>query len=306
MWLRMADRVSLALIAAAAFTAGCSSTIEVRPAARALAPRIATVVGLPISIGWGAGPELRRIQRRTSDALIAATGGRAVIAEELVTGEDDAQVVAALRALGEDPALALTFSISVGLTGRQVSGVAPISGFIAGRSLVVDYHARVEVRQLGVADMIGSVENVTSGGPNEAEVAPSGKKRAALRAIEGAIDKAVRTFAPALYSRPRGTLIVEVPVAASKSAAQRVAALGELYPELSLDDTQALAQSRERFLIIAAGDLAALGLARGDLLGVPGGSTAASRAALARAVAHGLKPALAVERGGQRYILASR
>ena len=49
-----------------------------------------------------------------------------------------------------------------------------------------------------------------------------------------------------------------------------------------------------------------LGIARGDLLGVPGGATAASRAALARAVAHGLKPALAVERGGQRYVLAAR
>ena len=41
-------------------------------------------------------------------------------------------------------------------------------------------------------------------------------------------------------------------------------------------------------------------------LGIPGGVTPASRAALARAVAHGLKPALAVERGGQRYVLAAR
>ena len=49
----------------------------------------------------------------------------------------------------------------------------------------------------------------------------------------------------------------------------------------------------------------ALGIARGDLLGVPGGVTAASRAALVRAVARGLRPALAVERGGQRYLLAS-
>ncbi|HMC93494.1 MAG TPA: hypothetical protein VKO16_01860, partial [Polyangia bacterium] len=60
------------------------------------------------------------------------------------------------------------------------------------------------------------------------------------------------------------------------------------------------------FLVVAPGALAALGLARGDLLGVPGGQTAASRAALARAVARGQKPALAVERAGQRYILASR
>jgi hypothetical protein len=68
---------------------------------------------------------------------------------------------------------------------------------------------------------------------------------------------------------------------------------------------QELAQSRERFLVIDPGPLARLGIARGDLLGVPGGVTAASRAALARAVARGLRPALAVERDGQRYVLAS-
>ena len=93
---RMAGRL-FAVALAVVGTAGCSSTVEVRPAAESLAPSVATVVGLPLSLGWGGDADLRRIQRRTSDSLIAATGGRAVIAEELVTGEDDAAVTAALR-----------------------------------------------------------------------------------------------------------------------------------------------------------------------------------------------------------------
>ncbi len=302
----MAGRGSIAVTALVAWATGCSSSIEVRPAALALAPRIATVVGLPMSIGWGGPTELRRIQRRTSDSLIAATGGHAVIAEELVTGEDDAQVEAALRALGEDPALALSFSIGVTLGGRQVNGVSAIPGFIVGKNLVVDYHARLEVRHLGAGDVIGAVETVATGAPNEPEVAANGDKHAAMQAIDSAIEKAIRTFAPRLVSPTRATLIVEVPFGASGSAAQRLAALGDLYPELSFDDMQALAQSRERLLVKVPGDLAALGIACGDLVGVPGGQTAASRAALARAVARGQKPALAIERGGQRYILASR
>ncbi len=295
-----------AVVAAVAWASGCSSTIDELPAAETLAPRIVTVVGLPLSIGWGGPVQLRRVQRRASDSLIAATGGRAVIAEELTTGEGDAQVAAALRALGEDPALALTFAIGVTLGGRQVSGIAPISGFIVGKNLVVDYHARIEIRHLGAADVIGAVETVATGAPNEPEVALNGDKHAAMEAIDSAIEKAVARFAPRLVSPARGSRVVEVPVAASKTAALRLAALGELYPELSLDEMQTLAQSRERFLVLVPGELATLGLARGDLLGVPGGQTAASRAALARAVARGQKPALAIERAGQRYILASR
>lgn len=292
--------------AAAAGATGCSSTIEVQPAAESLAPRIATVVGLPLSIGWGGATELQRIQRRSSDSLIAATGGRAVIAEELITGEDDAQVASALRALGEDPATALTFAIGVTFGGRQVSGVSAIPGFIVGKNLVVDYHARIEVRHVGASEVIGTVETVATGTPNEPEVAPNGDKHAAMEAIDSAIGKAIATFAPRLISPPRPMLIVEIPVDASKNVAARLAALTRLYPELSLDEMQALAQSRERFLVVAPGELAALGLAPGDLVGVPGGQTAASRAALSRTVARGRKPELAIVRAGQRYILASR
>jgi hypothetical protein len=308
MWFRITAR-SLAFACAAlavACAAGCTSTVEVRPAAESLAPTVASVVGLPLSIGWGGDAELRRIQRRASDSLIAASGGHAVIAEELVTGEDDPAVAAALKSLGEDPKHALTFTINIGMGGRLENGVAAIPGFIVGKRLVVDYHAHVDVRQLGNREIIGSVETVTSGAPNEPEVGPDGEKHAVMEAIDAALEKAIATFAPRLTSNASGATIVEIPAEAAASVTRRLTALGTLYPELSLDEMQELAQSPERFLVLAPGPLAALGIARGDLLGVPGGVTAASRAALARAVAHGLKPALAVERGGQRYVVAAR
>ena len=311
MWFRGAGRASALAFAglALASAAGCASSVEVRPAAEALAPTVASVVGLPLSVGWGGDAELRRIQRRTSDSLIAATGGRAVIAEELVTGEDDPAVTGALKSLGEDPKRALTFTLNVAMGGRMENGVSPIPGFIVGKRLVVDYHAHIDVRQLGNREIIGSVETVASGAPNEPEVGPDGEKHAVMEAIDAALEKAIATFAPRLVSNASGasrTTIVEVPPEVAGSVTRRLTTLGVLYPELSLDEMQALARSRERFLVLAPGALAALGIARGDLLGVPGGATPASRAALARAVAHGLKPALAVERGGQRYVLAAR
>jgi|SRR5665213_2893822 len=302
----MVGRRIVATVAVAAWVAGCTTTVEVLPAAQALAPRIATVVGLPISIGWGGATELQRLQRRTSDSLIAASGGRAVIAEELVTGEDDAQVAAACEALGVDPTSALTFAISVTYGGRQIEGVSAIPGFIVGKNLLVDFHAHLEVRHVGSGEVIGTVETVDTGAPNEPEIAPNGDKHAVMRAIDSAIEKAITTFAPRLVSPPHGSFIVEVPVAAADSPLRRVTTLAELYPELSIEQTQALGQSRERFLVVTPGELAPLGILAGDLLGVPGGQTKASRAALARAVARGQKPALAIVRGGQRYILASR
>ena len=78
-----------------------------------------------------------------------------------------------------------------------------------------------------------------------------------------------------------------MPVAAADDLMKKLEALQQLYPELSIAEMQALAESRERFLVVEPGHLAKLGVARGDLLGVPGGETHASRAALARAVARG-------------------
>jgi hypothetical protein len=299
------SRFSFALVILLAPVVGCATSVEVRPAAQALAPNVDMVVGLPISLGFGGDAELRRIQRRTSDLLIAAAGGHAVIAEELMTGEDAQAVVGSLRALGEDPARTITFGLSVGLGGRLVPGAAPIPGFLVGKRLVVDYHAHIDVRRAGSKEVIGSVEAVASGTPNDAEVGLDGKKHAAMDAIEAAVAKAIATFAPRLAPYDRPFAIVEVPVEAAASVTRRLTALGMLYPELPMEDMQLMATTGERFFVLEPGALVVLGLARGDILGVPDGPTSASRAALARAVVHGIPPALAVERGGQRYLLAS-
>jgi hypothetical protein len=301
--LRRTLRATIGLLALV--QGACSSTVEVRPAAHAVAPTIDTVVGLPITIGWGGDIDLRKLQRRTSDVLIEATGGRAVIAEELVDGEDESAVAAALRALGEDPGRTLTFALTVGMGGRMVAGTSAIPGFLVGKRAIVDYHARIEVRHVGSKQVLGSVETVASGAPNEADLSAKGEKGAALEAVTSAVEKALGAFAPRLAVRGRPFRIVEIPPSDAASVTRRLALLGSVYPELTVEQMQQMAQSRERFFVVEAGELAALGVAAGDMLGVPGGQTAASRAALARALSRGLQPALAIERAGQQYILAS-
>jgi hypothetical protein len=123
----------------------------------------------------------------------------------------------------------------------------------------------------------------------------------------------VHIFAPSLAVRvragappPEPPLIAEVPAAAAGAPLARMQAVSELYPELSVDQIQRLAGSRERFMVVRPGALAALGLAAGDLLAAPAGESLASRAALARRLARGGRVKLIVERAGQRYLLASR
>jgi hypothetical protein len=187
----------------------------------------------------------------------------------------------------------------------MVPGANPIAGFQAVRRAVVDYVARVEVRHVGSPDVIGTVEAIESGPANESETTGrDGEKRGAAAAIDEVLDAAVRTFAPRIHTPRRPTLIVEVPVAVSNNLIAKLEALQRLYPGLSEDAMQALAAHRERFLVVEPGHFAKLGVARGDLLGVPGGETHASRAALARAVARGRRPLVSVIRGGQRYILS--
>jgi hypothetical protein len=296
--------VALALALAGAGVGACGATVDMRPGGAAFAPTITTIVQLPPAIDWTGPGAQPRIQRIAADSLLEVTGGRAVIADEL-PGTSDADVQAALRALGEDAANALTFSISVGLGRRLVTGANPIATFRAPKQLVVDYVARVEVRHVGAPDLLGTVEAIETGPPNEAETAGGkGDKRGAAAAIEAALDEAVRSFAPRIHTPRRPTLIVEVPVRAAGDLVRKLETLQLLYPELSLAQQESLAASRERFLVVEPGHLAKLGVVAGDLLGVPGGETHASRAALARLVARGGKPLLAVVRGGQRYILS--
>ena len=209
-----------------------------------------------------------------------------------------------MRALHEDAANALTFSVSVGLGRRLVNAANPLHSFHDPKRFIVDYVAHVEVRHVGAPEVIGTTEAIETGPINESESSQrKGEKWSAATAVDEALEAAVRTFAPRIYTRRQPTLIVEVPPAAAGDLVGRLETLQRSYPELSIAQMQALAESRERFLVVEPGHLAKLGVAPGDLLGVPGGETRASRAALARAVARGGKPLVAVVRGGQRYIL---
>jgi hypothetical protein len=300
-----AKLVRLSLLGCA-ITGGCASTtVDVKADGRALAPTVAMIVAMPTSLEWDSMADQRRLQRRTGDALLELTGGRAVVAEEL-RGQDDDYLTKALQAIGEDPARAVTFSLRVGAGRRVVNNASPISTFRPTRRMVVDFSAHIEVRRVGAGDVIGTVDVVAAGNANEPEIGPDGERQGPLEAIDLALEKAVRAFAPALFTIPRGTLIVEVPVAAAGELTARLQAVQELYPELSEAELEQLGSSRERFLVVRPGGLAGLGIAKGDLLGVPGEETLASRAALARAVARGQWPLLTVNRGGQRYLTASR
>ena len=270
----------------------------------AFAPTIVTVVEMPPAIDWTGPGAQQRVQRIAADSLLEVTGGRAVIADEL-PGTSEWDVQSALRALGEDPANAVTFSISVGMGRRLVPGASPIAGFQAARRLVVDYVARVEVRHVGAPDVIGTVEAIESGPANESETTGSdGEKRGAAAAIDVVLDEAVRTFAPRIHTPRRPTLIVEVPVAAANNLITRLEALQRLYPELSMDAMQALAATASASWSSSPATSRSWVSRAVILLGVPGGETHASRAALARAVARGRKPMVSVVRGGQRYILS--
>ncbi|HMF42432.1 MAG TPA: hypothetical protein VKQ32_17285 [Polyangia bacterium] len=302
----MSGRASLlatALAAAALVTPACGATVEVRPGAAVFAPTAVTIVELPPALEWSGPGAQAHVQRLADDSLLEVTGGRAVIAAEL-PGGGDADVQSALRALGEDAGTALTFSLSVGAGRRLAKGANPISTFQPTKRLVVDFVARVEVRPVGAPEVIGSVEAIESGMANEAEVAGNGEKRGFAAAIDEALEEAVRTFAPRIYTPRQRTLIVEVPTSVSGDLVKKVEILQQTYPELSMAEIQTLADSRERFLVVAPGQFAKLGVQPGDLLGVPGGETRASRAALARLIARGGKPMLAVVRGGQHYILS--
>lgn len=294
---------TLAVVACVA--GACSSTVEVRPEARSLAPNVNMIVSLPTSLDWGLPADQRRLQRRAGDLVLEMTGGRAVITEEL-TGDDDASIQETLRALGEDAAGAISFRIGVAIGKRLVNNANPIASFNTTKRLVVDFKAHLEVRRVGSAEVIGTVDTVTSGPANEPEVDADGDRRGPLEAIEDALDRAMREFAPRLGPRRPTPFIVEVPGAASTSVVRRLTALAELYPELPIEDLQKLGGSRERFLVVVPGSLARLGVQPGDLLGVPGGETRASHAALLRALARGQRPVLAVERGGEHFITAAR
>ena len=160
-------RAAATLGAGVLCAAGCGATVELGPGAAVYAPSIVTIVEMPPAIDWTGPGAQQRVQRLAADSLIEVTGGRAVIADEL-PGTTDSDVQAALRALGEDAANTLTFSITVGLGKRLITGANPIQSFTAPKRMVVDYVARVEVRHVGAPDVIGTVEAIKTGGDQRA------------------------------------------------------------------------------------------------------------------------------------------
>jgi len=304
----------LATAALCATVAGCvGPQVNVESEASAVAGGVTAIAGLPNDLAYGTPAEQRRAQRRTDDALLVLAGGHAVLSGELGAREGhelaDKEIVDGVRAAGQDPEHVLTFAI---MASRARRFVANGSGFELGRRLVLDYIVRLEVRRVGHADVIGTVDTVVAGNPNEGEVGARGESLGLQKAIEEAIAKAVRTFAPRLAARaasgraaPEPPMIAEVPVGAGAATVARLQAVQELYPELSIEQVQALATSGERFLVVRPGALAPIGVAAGDLLAPPFGQELTSRAALARLLAGGGPVKLVVQRAGQRYLLAS-
>jgi hypothetical protein len=304
------------VLAAVAVAASCSApAASAKPDAPVSPASVTALVELPVFLGFGDAALQRRVQRRAGDALIGLSGGRAILAEELPSAVgtaadpseiDDKQVGERVKALGEAPENTLAFAVVASRNHRSVPNASPLAGFRHGSRVVTDYIVRLEVRQAGRPDVLGTVDAIATSEPNEREIGARGESLGVQKAIDEALAKAVRTFAPRLMARgASGELIAEIPAAAAGSARDRAAALGEIYPELPLADVQAFVQSRERFLVIRPGALAGLGLAAGDFLALPVGQTLTSRAALARSVARGEPVKLVVERAGQRYVLAS-
>jgi hypothetical protein len=310
------------IVCVGVLAAACAeTTANVEPEVGAAQPHVSAVAALPVFLGFGKPIDQRRAQRRSEDALIALSGGRAILTSELRAGApagadapeiDDRQIAESARALGEKPEEVLTFAIVASRGQRTVPNASPIPGFGLGRRMIMDYIVRLEVRRAGKPDVLGTIDAIATGEPNGSEIGPHGESLGVQKAIDDALARAVHTFAPGLEpggvpeeGGAGGVLIAEVPAAAGDSAAARSKALQELYPELSIGEMHALVSSRQRLLVIRPGTLVGLGLAPGDLVGLPVGQPLGSRAELVRGLARGRVLKVVVERGGQRYLLAS-
>jgi len=278
------------------------------------APTVATVVALPPVISFGKPAEHPRTERRLDDALIEATGGHAILADELPQPPDPAGLPAAVRALGEDPARTLTFSITASRSDRSEAlelGGARRSGRAVRR--YQDYTVRLEVRRCdGGPAVMGTFETFASALAGEPELDARGRPRGLLIAVDEAVAKALRAYAPDLVRGEPFPTVIEAPALPPGDHGRRIGARAALeglkkiqarYPEASTDDLASLSSSRARFLVIKPGRLAALGLQRGDLVSGTGTQPLGGRAALARTLARGETPALGIDRGRTHFVL---
>ena len=290
---------------------GCgSSIVHARADASTLAPNIAAVVALPPRLGFGRGADQRRAARRTGDLLIQATGGHAILAEEL-RSTDPELIADSVRAMGEDPRRTLTFAVIASRQDRVETAGLPTPGarFRPVRRFS-DFTVRLDVRCTDRPEVIGSVEAFATAFTNGPEIDDAGKPMGLQRAIADAIDGALKRFAPGLVATTPFPTIVETPLrtdsttfSGALAAVDRLRRLQVLYPERSSDDLATLASSNARFLIVEPGRLASVGVAAGDLVSELGGRTLGSRAALARTLARGDVPAMSIDRAGGRFLV---
>jgi len=295
--------------AAAGVLSGCgTSIVHSRPDAALIAPKVTAVVALSPKLGFGRAAEQRRAARRTGDALIEATGGHAILGEEL--GRTDPELIAdEIRRLGEDPTQTLTFSVTAA-RGERIEAVGGVTSGPRPVRRYMDYVVRLDVRRSDQRDVIGSIETCATAFASGPEVDSQGKPLGLQKAINEAMGHALKTFAPQLIPSKPFPQVVEVPQRTDDSiqggalaAIDKLRKLEALYPELSTDDLAALASSRARFLIVSPGRLASVGLERGDLVSGMGGQSLGSRAALARTLARGDVPAMSVDRVGGRFLV---
>lgn len=301
--------VVLAGAAAAGALSGCgTSIVHSRPDAALIAPNVTSVVALPPKLGFGRAADQRRAARRTDDALIQMTGGHAILAEEL--GRIDPELLPdEIRGLGENPAETLTFSVTAA-RGERLEAVSGLGGGARPVRRYMDYVVRLDVRRSDQPEVIGSIETCASAFANAPDIDADGQPVGLQKAIDDAMTSALKAFAPHLVPSAVFPTVVEAPASAgddlqggSLAAIDRLRKLESLYPELSSDDLAALASSRARFLIVAPGRLASVGLARGDLVSGMGGQSLGSRGALARTLARGDVPAMTVDRVGGRFLV---
>lgn len=290
---------------------GCANAIvHSRADADSLIPNIAAVVSLPPRLGYGRATQQRRAARRTGDTLIEATGGHAILAEELQS-TDPELIADGVRSLGEDPTKTLTFSIIASRVERiEAAGGPQMASRVRLVRRTADYTVRLDVRRADHSEVVGSIETFASSDANAPEVDSDGHPLGLQQAIDEAIHEALKHFAPNLVAGASLPTVIEVParneeaaMGGALAAVDKLRKLQWLYPEQSPNDLAALASSNAKIMIVKPGRLASLGLAAGDLVSGMGGQSIGSRAALARALVRGATPALSIDRGGGRFLV---
>lgn len=293
------------------YLVGCGSAIvHTRADADSLIPNVTAVLALSPRLGYGRATEQRRAARRTGDTLIEATGGHAILADELPS-TDPELIADGIRGLGEDPTKTLTFSIIASRVERIEAAAIPT---MANRVRLVhrfaDYTVRLDVRRADHPEVVGSIETFATVLANAPEVDGEGRALGLQQAIDEAVHQALKTFAPNLVAGAAFPMVIEVPArneeaatGGALAAVDKLRKLQWLYPEQSPNDLAALASSNAQFMVVKPGRLAELGLVPGDLVSGMGGQNIGGRAALARTLVRGATPAMSIDRGGGRFLV---